>query len=130
MTSSSQKRHRTRKGKEPTEGHVVNPPPTTIEEVLDYSRYFTSKRKMMVFEKKFHGRLVITSKAMHSPFFAAPGFEFQKLLNFQHLQTFLGMKLPYYEELVRVFYTNLKITPLGELAIEICGKRVHINEMD
>ena len=40
------------------------------------------------------------------------------------------MKLPYYEELVRVFYTNLKITPLGELAIEICGKRIHINEMD
>jgi len=29
-----------------------------------------------------------------------------------------------------VFYTNLKITPRGELAIEICGKRIHINEMD
>ena len=85
---------------------------------------------MTVFEKEFHGRPVITLKAMHSPFFATPGFEFQKLLNFQHLQTFLGMKLPYYKELVQVFYTNLKITPLGELAIEICGKRVHINEMD
>jgi len=131
MTSSSQKRHKTRKGKEPAEGHAVNPPPATgIEEVLDYSRYFTSKRKMMVFEKMFHGRPVITPKAMHSPFFVAPGFEFQKLLNFQYLQPFLGMKLPYYEELVRVFYTNLKITPLCELAIEICGKRIHTNEMD
>jgi len=40
------------------------------------------------------------------------------------------MKLPCYEELVRVFYTNMKITPLGELAIEICGKQIHINQMD
>jgi len=27
MTSTSQKRHRTRKGKQPAEGHSVNPPP-------------------------------------------------------------------------------------------------------
>ena len=122
MTSLSQKRHRTCKGKAPAEDHVVPPPPTTrIEEVLDYSRYFTSKRQMM-FENMFHGRPVISLKPMHSPFFAAPGFEFQNLLNFQHLQPFLGMKLPIYEDLVRVFYTNLKITPLGDLAIEICGK--------
>jgi len=51
-----------------------------MEEVLDYSRYFPSKRQMMVFEKMFHGRPVITLKAMHSLFFAAPGFEFQKVL--------------------------------------------------
>ena len=131
MASSSQKHHRTRKGKQPAEGHAVNPPSATgIEEVLDYSRYFSTKRQMMVFEKMFHGRPVISLKAMHSPFFVIPEFEFQNLLNFQHLQPFLGMKLPYYEELVRVFYTNLKITPLGELGIEICGKRIHINEMD
>ncbi|ESW06728.1 hypothetical protein PHAVU_010G071400 [Phaseolus vulgaris] len=131
MASSSQKRHKTHKGKESTEGHAVNPPsPTGIEEVLDYSRYFSTKRQMMVFDKMFHGRPVISPKAMHSPFFATVGFEFQNLLNFQHLQPFLGMKLPYYEELVRVFYTNLKIPPLGELAIEICGKRIHINQMD
>jgi len=67
---ASQKRHKTRKGKEPVEGHAVNPPPATrIEEIFDYSRYFTSKWKMMVFENMFHGRPVITPKAMHSPFF-------------------------------------------------------------
>ncbi|ESW10229.1 hypothetical protein PHAVU_009G191700 [Phaseolus vulgaris] len=107
------KRHITRKGKAPTEDHVVRPPPTTeIEEVLDYSRYFTTKWQMMMFENMFHGRPVLSPKAMHSPFFATPGFEFQNLLNFQ------------------LFYTNLKITPLGDLAIEICGKRIHINQLD
>jgi len=67
---------------------------------------------------------------MHSPFFVAPGFEFQNFMNFQRLQPFLGMKLPYYEDLVRVFYTNLKITPLDDLAIEICEKRIHINQLN
>ena len=36
----------------------------------------------------------------------------------------------YYEDLVRLFYTNLKITHLGHLAIEICGRMIHIKEMD
>ena len=67
---------------------------------------------------------------MHTPFFAAPGFEFQNFLNWQGLQPFLGINLPYYEDLVRVFYTNAKITPVGDLAIEICGRMIHIKEMD
>jgi len=131
MTSSSQKHHRTRKGKAPIEDHVV---PRTqgmgIEQVLDYSRYFSTKRQMMVFEKMFHGRPVLSPKIMHSPFYAAPGFQFQNLMNFQGLQPFLGIKLPYYEDLVRVFYTNLNITLIGDHAIKICGKRIHINQMD
>ena len=131
MASSFQKCHRTRVGKASAEDHVVPPTPTTrIEEVLDYSRYFSTKRQMMVFENMFHGRPVLSPKAMHSPFFVALGFEFQNLLHFQGLQAFLRMKLPYYEDLVRVFYTNVKITPTGHLAIEICGKRRHINQLD
>ena len=40
------------------------------------------------------------------------------------------MILQYYEDLVRVFYTNAKITPVGHLVIEICGRMIHIKEMD
>jgi len=40
-------------------------------------------------------------------------------MNFQGLQHFLRMKLQYYEDLVRVFYTNLKFTQIGDLSIEI-----------
>ena len=130
MASSSHKRNRTRKGKSPTEDVDVPPPPTMIPEVLDYSRYFSTRRQMVVFEKNFHARAVLPPKVMHIPFFAGPGFEFQNLLNWQGLQPFLGINLPYYEDLVRVFYTNAKFTPASHLAIEICGKMIHIKEVD
>jgi len=131
MASAFQKRNRTHKVKSPAEDVDVPPQPTTrIEQVLDYSRYFSTKRQMVVFEKKFHARLVLPRKVMHTPFFATLGFEFQNLLNWQGLQPFLEINLPYYEDLVRVFYTNVKITPVGHLAIEICEKMIHIKEMD
>ena len=130
MASSSHKRNRTRKGKSPAEDVDVPPPPTRIPEVLDYSRYFSTRRQMVVFEKNFHARTVLPPKVMNTPFFAGPGFEFQNLLNWQGLQPFLGINLPYYEDLVRVFYTNAKFTPAGHLAIEICGKMIHIKEVD
>ncbi|ESW30631.1 hypothetical protein PHAVU_002G169500 [Phaseolus vulgaris] len=130
MTSSSHKRNRTRNGKSPTEDVDVPPPATRIPEVLDYSRYFSTRRQMVVFEKNFHARAVLPPKVMHTPFFAGPGFEFQNLLNWQGLQPFLGINLPYYEDLVRVFYTNEKITPVGHFAIEICEKMIHIKEID
>nr|XP_007157376.1 hypothetical protein PHAVU_002G0651001g [Phaseolus vulgaris]ESW29370.1 hypothetical protein PHAVU_002G0651001g [Phaseolus vulgaris] len=130
MTSSSHKRNGTRKGKSPAEDVDVPPPPTRIPKVLDYSRYFSTRRQMVVFEKNFHARAVLPPKVMHTPFFVGPGFEFQNLLNWQGLQPFLGINLPYYEDLVRVFYTNAKFTPVGHLAIEICGKMIHIKEID
>jgi len=101
-----------------------------IQEVLDYSRYFSTRRQIVVFEKNFHARAVLPPKVMHTPFFAGPGFEFQNLLDGQGLQPFLRINLQYYEDLVRVFYTNAKITPLGHLVIEICGRMIHIKEMD
>jgi len=85
---------------------------------------------MVVFEKRFHTKSILPPKVMHTLFFDALGFEFQNLLNWQGLQPFLGINLLYYEDLVRVFYTNVKITPLGHLAIEICGRMIHIKEMD
>jgi len=51
-------------------------------------------------------------------------------MNFLGLQHFLIMKLSYYEDFVRVFYTNLKFTPIGDLYIEICSNRNEIRQMD
>jgi len=131
MTSSSYKLNRTYKGKAPAEDVVVPLRPTTrIEQVLDYSRYFSTRLQMVVFEKKFHARPMLPPKVMHTPFFATLGFKFQNVRNWQGLQPFLGINLLYYEDSVRVFYTNVKITPVGDLAIEICGMMIHIKEMD
>ena len=78
----------------------------------------------------FHDRQILSSKAMYFSFFVAPGFQFQNHLNFQGLQHFLRMKFLYYEDLVRVFYTNLKITHISDLSIEICSNLIHIRQMD
>ena len=54
MASSSQKRNITHMGKSPAEDVVVPPQPATrIEQVLDYKRYFSTRRQMVVFEKSF-----------------------------------------------------------------------------
>jgi len=73
------------------------------EAVLDYSWYFQTKRQMVAFEEKFHGRLVIPPKVLDFPFFAICGFQFQEYLNFLGLQHFLSIRLPYYEDMVRNF---------------------------
>jgi len=84
---------------------------------------------MTVYEKMFHGRPVLSPKVMHFPFFIALGFQFHNHMTFQGLRHFLEMKLSYYEDLVRVFYTNLKFTPIGDLSIEICLNQIEIRQM-
>jgi len=44
------------------------------ESVLDYFRYFQTKRQMVAFEEKFHGRPVIPPKVLNFPFFATSDF--------------------------------------------------------
>jgi len=64
MASSSQKHHKTHKGKTRAKDLVVPPPLATgIEEVLDYSRYFSTKNQMLVFKKMFHGRPILSPKS-------------------------------------------------------------------
>ena len=95
-----------------------------IQDTLVQNVKFWCLKKCFTEDQSYHQKLCI----LH--FFVAPGFEFQNFLNFEVLQPFLGMKLPYYEDLVRLFYTNVKITPIGHLAIEICRRRIHINQLD
>jgi len=84
---------------------------------------------MVVYEKMFNGKPVLLSSKVTFSIFRHTKV-FQNHLNFQGLQPFLRMKLPYYENLVRVFYTNLKFTTIGDLFIEINSKRIEIRQMD
>ena len=84
-----------------------------------YSWYFQTKRQMVAFEENFHRRPVIPPKVLDFPFFATSDFQFQEYLNFQGLQNFLSIRLPYYEDMVRVFYSNLHLTTQSYLATQI-----------
>jgi len=64
---------------------------------------------MVAFEEIFYGRPIIPPKVLDFPFFATFGFQFQEYLNFQGLQHFLSIRLPYYEDMVRVFFIQISI---------------------
>ena len=115
---SSTKRQKLSKGKgkgEPNDDEVPKIPLQMREGVLDYFRYFQTKRQMVAFEENFHGRPIIPPKVLDFPFFATSDFQFQEYLNFQVLQHFLSIRLPYYEDMVRVFYSNIHLTIHGYL---------------
>jgi len=60
MASPSTKRQKTHKHKAPAHDAPILPTaPTGIEDVLDYSWYFSLKRQMVLYEKRFHGKLVL-----------------------------------------------------------------------
>jgi len=64
---------------------------------------------MVAFEENFHGRPVIPPKVLDFSFFATSDFQFQEYLNFQGLQHFLSIRLPYYEDMFRVFFIQIFI---------------------
>jgi len=85
---------------------------------------------MVAFEENFHDRPVIPPKVLDFHFFATYGFQFQEYLNFQGLQHFLSIKLPYYEDMIRVFYSNLHLTTHGYLATQIDTHKIIIRHRD
>jgi len=133
MASSSTKRQKMPKGKGKSrrnDDEVPMIPLQRRESVLDYSQYFQTKRQMVAFEENFHGRPDIPPKVLYFQFFATFGFQSQEYLNFQGLQNFLSIKLPYYEDMVRVFYSNLHLTTQGYLAIQIGTHKIIIRHRD
>jgi len=89
MTSSSQKRNRTHKGKAPAEESFLLGQQRGLNKFLIIQDTLVQDVKWWCLKKRFHARPVLSPKVMHTPFFAAPGFEFQNLMNWQGLQPFL-----------------------------------------
>jgi len=85
---------------------------------------------MVAFEEKFHIRPIIAPKVLDFPFFASSGFQFQKYLNFQELQQFFSIRLPCYENMVRVFYSNFHLTTQGYLDTQIDTHNIIIRHRD
>jgi len=57
------------------------------EGVLDYSRYFQTKRQMVVFEENFNGRAVIPPKVLDFPFFVTFDFSVSRIFELPRIAT-------------------------------------------
>lgn len=77
---------------------------------------------MIEHEKMFYTRIVLTPKIINFPFFAHSGLYFHHHLHFQGFEQYLMLKAPYFKDLVKVFFSNLNITYLGSLYIEVNKK--------
>jgi len=67
---------------------------------------------------------------MNLPWFRKEGFQFQNHLLFQHMQTFVMFQDAYYNDLIKVFYSNLKMTTEGNLQSEVSNKKTTIAPSD
>ena len=115
MAESSKKR----KGSSSTiaaEGHHRHGPseaPTTpIHPPLSSPRsstLFSSNDQRLRYLSQFSSKIILDPKYLDIDFFNDETFDCYQVFQNSGLVDFMSLKLPYYPELVRVFYSNLKI---------------------
>ncbi|BAT99379.1 hypothetical protein VIGAN_10080400 [Vigna angularis var. angularis] len=132
MASSSTRRSkRTRKGKE-TVNEAEDAPHVrpSVEEQLDQRRFFTHSHQMENYAADFYTRSVIPPKIMNFDSFTGSELFFQQQLLFQGLSQFLTLEGPYYPDLIKVFYSNLKISANGYLLTEVNRRKIRFKPAD
>ncbi|BAU02153.1 hypothetical protein VIGAN_11159500 [Vigna angularis var. angularis] len=132
MASSSTKRPRkSRKGKETlTEAEDVAHVRPSVQEQLDQSRFFTHSHQMENYAADFYTRSIVVPKIMNFESFTGSGLYFQQHLLFQGVVELLTLQGPYYPDLIKVFYSNLKISGNGYLISEVKKKRIRLKPTD
>jgi len=126
-SSSGSKRHRavrTRGGKsrlcdDVTPGSEIG----GVEDMLNQTRFFNQRDQMIQYATRFYGRKIHPPKVMNLSWFRKEAFQFQNHLIFQQLQTFVMLQHPYNDDLIKVFYSNLKMTANGNLQSEVSNKK-------
>ncbi|XP_017437392.1 uncharacterized protein LOC108343552 isoform X2 [Vigna angularis] len=101
----------------------------SIEEVLNQTRFFGEHDHMIQYGKAFYKRKILTPKIMNFPFFAQSGLYFHHHLQFQGLEEFVCMECPYFEDLIRVFYSNLRVEN-GHLYTEVNKTKIEMKPAD
>ncbi|WVY94008.1 hypothetical protein V8G54_033096 [Vigna mungo] len=101
----------------------------SIEEVLNQTRFFGEHDHMIQYGKAFYKRKILTPKIMNFPFFAQSGLYFHHHLQFQGLEEFVSMECPYFEDLIRVFYSNLRVEN-GYLYTEVNKTKIEMKPAD
>jgi len=101
--------------------------PASIPPSISSSMLFSSKEQHIRYTFLFSSRSIIDPKFIDLAFFDDEMFDcFQAFQNFGIIH-FVSLKLPYYPDLVRVFYSNLDIQD-GTLIFEVYGIKMIIDE--
>ena len=111
-----------------TQSHGASRVQTTpIPPSISSSTLFSSKAQRIRYTSFFSSRSILDLKFLDLKFFDDEMFEcFQAFQNSRLIQ-FMSMKLPFYPELVRAFYSNLEIQE-GTLVSEVYGIKMVIDE--
>ena len=73
------------------------------------STLFSSDDQRLRYTSQFSSRIILDPKYLDIDFFNDETFDCYQVFQNSGLVDFMSLKLPYYPELVRVFYSNLKI---------------------
>ncbi|KAL2325439.1 hypothetical protein Fmac_024497 [Flemingia macrophylla] len=101
-----------------------------IEDVLNQTRFFSKREQMIKYGLQFHHRVVLAPKLMDFPYFASSGLYFHHHLEFQGLKHFVAISSSYFEDLIRVFYSNLKVSEAGYLYSEANKTKIKMKPAD
>ena len=102
-------------------------PPAPIPPSLSSSTLFSSNKQCLRYSSLFSSRQILDPKYLDLEFFYGETFDCYQLFQNSGLIPFMSLKLPYYPELVWVFYSNLKIQD-GTLISEVHGIPMIIDE--
>jgi len=89
------------------------------EEVLNQTRFFSKCDQMIDYVGQFYTKIVLLVKLMDFLYFARSGLDFHHHLQFQILEQFVYFSTMYYENLIKIFYSNLKVMKVSHLYSEV-----------
>jgi len=101
--------------------------PAPIPPSLSSSTLFSSDEQRIQYSSLFQSHQILDPKYLDLEFFDGETFDCYQMFQNTSLIPFMSLKLPYYPELVQVFYSNLKIQD-GTLISEVHGIPMIIDE--
>ncbi|KAL2325002.1 hypothetical protein Fmac_024060 [Flemingia macrophylla] len=102
----------------------------SIEHVLNQTCFFSQRDQMIKYGNEFYQRVVLAPKLMDFQYFATSGLYFHHHLEFQGLQHYVAMSCSYYEDLTKVFYSNLRVSQAGHLYSEVNKTKIKMKSAD
>ncbi|KAL2337138.1 hypothetical protein Fmac_011584 [Flemingia macrophylla] len=85
---------------------------------------------MVTYGLRFHHRVVLAPKLMDFTYFASSGLYFHHHLEFQGLKHFVAMSSSYFEDLIKAFYSNLRVSKDGYLYSEVNKTKIKMKPAD